>query len=107
MKICFIIFRHLHHFGSLSFPAVLSQHWPPQPAFSARALYREILRSNQKGCPAGRVGEEEEMMSLAGGQGRLPKVEVRAHRGIRGRGGKTAGGSEGLGWSRCKRQPDT
>ena len=53
------------------------------------------------------MGEEEEMMSLAGGQGRLPKVEVRAQRGIRGRDGKIAGGSEGLGWSRCKWQPDT
>ena len=107
MKICFITFRHLHHFGSLSFPAVLSQRWPPQPAFSARALDREILRSNQKGSPAGCVGEEEEMMTLAGGQGRLPKVEVRAHRGIRGRDGRRAGGSEGPGWLRCKWQPDT
>ena len=89
------------------FPICASQPWPPQPAFSARALDRETLRSSQKGCPAGRVGDKHEMSGLAGGQGRLPKVEVRAHGGIRGRDGRRAGGSERPEWLRCKGQPDS
>lgn len=79
----------------LSFPAVLScppsgPRSPHPHQCSTRALSRESLRSNQKGCPEISVSQEK-FPCVVAGQGRLLKLEAGSNS-IRCRDGRRAGG---------------